>query len=156
MHIYGGILSHRGYEYFYIIGYEKVPRGEGMEVRRTFPIILYAFLCNLCVIKALIAKKKIFFFFRRMCFYIKFNERSEKKDEANAFPIPLYYFGLTFQERSTLISQFRFPTDLHPPGMTTWRRVKVSRDASQRDHKGTGLVVIFADNIDQSCQTLAL
>lgn len=115
MHIYGGILSHRGYEYFYIIGYEKVPRGEGMEVRRTFPIILYAFLCNLCVIKALIAKKKIFFFFRRMCFYIKFNERSEKKDEANAFPIPLYYFGLTFQERSTLISQFRFPTDLHPP-----------------------------------------
>lgn len=93
-----------------------------------------------------------------MCFYIKFNETSEKKDRANAFP--LYYFGLTFQGRSTLISQFRFPTPISTPlpGMTTWRRVKVSRDASQRDHdhKGTGLVVIFADNIDQSCQTLAL
>lgn len=58
MHIYAGILSHRGYEYFYIIGYEKVPRGEGMEVRRTFLIILYTFLRNLCVIKALIVKIK--------------------------------------------------------------------------------------------------
>lgn len=59
MHIYAGILSQRGYEYFYIIGYEKVPRGEGMEVGRTFLIISYASLCNLYVIKALLAKTKM-------------------------------------------------------------------------------------------------